>query len=143
MKNLELVKTVKTVNTVVVVKYNNSFDIFKSLETGVIQSNSKISSKPGDILVLNNTNDGTYVIGGLVTSGRGDVRTNVMWFDTTQDDYQYEHRIKSITPFRVFMKNDFETSFPNSRTIKFNKPLGISFSHKLELNNDQLEMMLA
>ena len=136
-------ETVNSVNRVVVIKYNNSFDIFKSLETGVVQCDKSMLSKPGDILVLNNTNDGTYVIGGLVTSGQRSVETNVDWFNTNQDDYKFEHRIKSITPFRVFTKNDFETSFPNSRTIKSNKPSGISFHHYINLDDEQLEMMLA
>ena len=136
-------ETVNSVNRVVVIKYNNSFDVFKSLETGIVQCNKSMLSKPGDILVLNNTNDNTYVIGGLVTSGRRSVETNVNWFDTNQDDYKFEHRIKSITPFRVFKKSEFETSFPNSRSKTANKPLGISFAHHIELDDKQLEMMLA
>ena len=136
-------ETVNSVSTVVVVKYNNSFDVFKSLETGVVQINSAITSKPGDILVLNNTNDNTYVIGGLVTSGRRSVETNVNWFDTNQDDYKFEHRIKSITPFRIFTKNDFETNFKSERSIRADKPLGTSFHHYINLDDKQLEMMLA
>jgi len=131
------------VNRVVVIKYNNSFDVFKSLETGVVQCNKSMLSKPGDILVLNNTNDNTYVIGGLITTGQRDATTNVDWFDTNQDDYKFEHRIKSITPFRIFTKNDFETNFKSERSIRADKPLGTSFHHYINLDDKQLEMMLA
>ena len=136
-------ETVNSVNRVVVIKYNNSFDVFKSLETGVVQCNKSMLSKPGDILVLNNTNDNTYVIGGLITTGQRNVTTNVDWFNTNQDDYKFEHRIKSITPFRIFTKNEFETNFKSERSIRADKPLGTSFHHYINLDDEQLEMMLA
>lgn len=132
----------KSENTVVVVKYNNSFDIFQSLYTGVVQVRGSITSEVGNILVFNNTQDGTYTVGGIVVGSRSEVSTKVEWFNTTDTDYKFEHRIKGITPLKTFKKEGFETLFPNSRTQEKGKPSGISFHHKISLTDEQLEILL-
>lgn len=127
----------------IVIKYNNAFDIFKSLETGVVQVKGAIKSQAGDILVFNDTSNGSYIVGGIVIKGRTEVETSVNWFDTTEGDYIFEHQIKTITPVRVFTKEDFETKFPNSRTLKEGSAKGVSFHHTIELDEVQLEALLS
>ena len=127
----------------IVIKYNNAFDIFKSLETGIVQVKGAIKSQAGDILVFNDTSNGSYIVGGIVIKGRTEVETSVNWFDTTEGDYTFEHQIKTITPVRVFTKEDFETKFPNSRTLKEGSVKGVSFHHTIELDEVQLEALLS
>ena len=129
-------------NKAIVIKYNNAFDIFKSLETGVVQVKGAIGSKAGDILVFNDTSNGSYVVGGVVVKGKSEVTTSINWLDSSNKDYTFEHLIKAIAPVKIFTKEEFESQFPNSRTLKEGTAKGISFHHTVELDEAQLEALL-
>ena len=127
----------------VVIKYNNAFDIFRSLEAGVVQVKGSINSQAGDFLVFNDTSNKSYILGGIITEGRKESSTKIEWLDTTQLDYVYEHKFKSVFPIKVFSKLQFESKFPNSRSIKEGTPKGISFHHTIELDDEQLRELLS
>ena len=129
-------------NKAIVIKYSNAFDIFKSLETGVVQVKGAIKSQAGDILVFNDTSNGSYIVGGVVVKGRSDINTSIDWLNTSDENYTYEHLIKSISPVKIFTKEVFELKFPNSRTLKEGSAKGVSFHHTLELTEAQLEALL-